>query len=139
MSINSPDCAYCRRHVPDPPDAVWLDEHWSVVHGPAASTRPGGLQVVSRRHYVDPHEMDDEEAAGFGLLVRRLDGAVRAVTGAERVHLVSTRDRVPHFHAWLYPRHAADELRGTTFLAAPQQATPEEVATTSVALRAVLA
>lgn len=138
MSRDLPDCAYCTTYA-DPVGPLVHDEHWAVVHGPASSTRPGGLKVVARRHYVDFHEMSEAEAASFGRLLRRLDAAVRAVTGAERVHLVSTRDRVPHFHAWLYPRHAADELRGTTFLDAPQQASEDEVRTATAALRAALA
>ncbi|UZJ25456.1 hypothetical protein RHODO2019_02990 [Rhodococcus antarcticus] len=65
--------------------------------------------------------MDDAEAAAFGRLLRRLDTVMRASTDAERVHLVSTRDRVQHFHAWLYPRPVDHALRGTDFLAAPQR------------------
>ena len=64
--------------------------------------------------------MTSDEAASFGILIGRLDTALRAVTDVERVHLVSTRDRVDHFHAWLYPRRAENSLRGTQFLAAPQ-------------------
>lgn len=138
MSMDLPGCAYCRTYA-DPSDAVLLEEHWTVVHGPGDSTRAGGLKIVARRHFVDFHEMDDAEAGSFGPLLRRLDAAVRAVTGAERVHLVSTRDRVPHFHAWLYPRLVEDELRGTTYLAAPQHASDDEVAAASAALRDALA
>lgn len=140
MSLDLGDCGYCATYggPDDPRDTVLRDEHWSVVHGPGDVTRPGGLKIVARRHLVDFHELDDREAAGLGVLLRRLDAAVREVTGAERVHLVSTRDRVRHFHAWLYPRHAEDELRGTTFLAAPQHATDDEVGAATRALRAAL-
>lgn len=140
MSRDLGDCSYCPtyRVGADPEASVHLDERWAVVHGPAAATRPGGLKIVARRHFVDFHEMDDAEAGSFGDLLRRLDAAIRTVTGAERVHLVSTRDRVQHFHAWLYPRYAEDPLRGTAFLAAPQQATAEEVTTATAALRRVL-
>lgn len=130
-------CDYCATYAA-PADAILLSDHWAVIHGPGESTRPGGLKIVACRHFVDFHEMDDAEAASFGPLLRRLDAAVRAVTGAERVHLVSTRDRVAHFHAWLYPRLATDELRGTTYLAAPQHASADEVAAASAALRTAL-
>ena len=137
MSLDLPGCSYCETYA-EPAGTVLDHEHWAVVHGPGASTRAGGLKIVARRHYVDFHEMDDAEAAAFGILLRRLDAAVRAVTGAERVHLVSTRDRVQHFHAWLYPRLADDELRGTAYLAAPQRASDEEVAAATAGLRAAL-
>ncbi|MER5327049.1 hypothetical protein [Streptosporangium roseum] len=78
------------------------------------------LKIVSTRHYTDFAEMTPEEAASFGALLHTLDTAMRAGTDAERVHLVSTRDRVQHFHAWLYPCPAFHPLRGTDFLNAPQ-------------------
>jgi diadenosine tetraphosphate (Ap4A) HIT family hydrolase len=130
-------CDYCRP-PDDGPLAVLTTPEWSVVHGPPEATRAGGLKIVSRRHLTDFCELDDAEAASFGPLLRTLDAAVREVTGAERVHLVSTRDRVQHFHAWLYPRYVEDETRGTTFLAAPQSGSPAAVAEAAERLRAVL-
>lgn len=56
-----------------------------------------------------------------------------------RVHLVSTRDRVPHFHAWLYPRYATDALRGTAFLNAPQASSRDSAAEASERLKSALA
>jgi diadenosine tetraphosphate (Ap4A) HIT family hydrolase len=85
---------------------------------------PGALRISSRRHFVDFADMTSAEAAAFGTLLSRLDTALRATTDAERVHLVSTRDRVAHFHAWLYPRPASHPLRGTDFLNAPQHSEP---------------
>lgn len=82
--------------------------------------------------------MNAAEQTSFGPLLHTLDIAVREVTGAERVHLVSTSDRVQHFHAWLHPRYATDDLRGTAFLDAPQAATPDSAAAASAQLRAVL-
>jgi hypothetical protein len=59
----------------------------------------GALRITSTRHYIDFAAMTPGESASFGPLYSRLDAALRAVTGAERVHLVSTRDRIQHFHA----------------------------------------
>jgi diadenosine tetraphosphate (Ap4A) HIT family hydrolase len=89
-------------------------------------------------HFVDFADMTEAEANAFGSLVSRLDRALRETTDAERVHLVSTRDRVPHFHAWLYPRPASSLLRGTTFLAAPQKSSPAATETAAAAIRAAL-
>jgi diadenosine tetraphosphate (Ap4A) HIT family hydrolase len=135
-------CSYCVAVIADDePDGGWLlrDELWAVAHGPASSTAPGGLLIRSMRHFVDFAEMSDAEAASFGFLMGRLDAAIRAVVEAERVHLVSTRDRVSHFHAWLYPRAASSPVRGTDFLAAAQQGAADEVRRVAEAIRLQLA
>ncbi|MGM1065588.1 HIT family protein [Saccharothrix sp. Mg75] len=134
-----PDCPYCDPAGPDPRGRVHDDEHWLVAHGPADTAMTGALRVTSRRHFTDFAEMTPAESGSFGPLLTRLDTALRAVTDAERVHVVSTRDRVPHFHAWLYPRPASHPLRGTAFLDAPQRTTPEEAERTAAALREHLA
>ncbi|WP_082801558.1 HIT family protein [Herbidospora cretacea] len=109
MTDAAPSCAYCRQSTtPDEPPGGWVywDEHWLVHHGPVESSRAGTMKILSRRHYTDFADMTEREAASFGVLLRALDTAMRACTDAERVHVVSTRDRVPHFHAWLYRRPA---------------------------------
>ncbi|WP_157594811.1 HIT family protein [Streptosporangium amethystogenes] len=123
MTNTTPACPYCRLGAADgePPGGwVYRDTLWLVHHGPVETSRPGTMKIVSTRHYTDFAEMTPEEAASFGALLHTLDTAMRAGTDAERVHLVSTRDRVQHFHAWLYPRPAFHPLRGTDFLNAPQ-------------------
>ncbi|HEX3803607.1 MAG TPA: hypothetical protein VHV75_12290 [Solirubrobacteraceae bacterium] len=79
--------------------------------------------------------MTDRESGSFGRLLVRMDAVLRATTDAERVHLVSTRDRVAHFHVWLYPRAAGDPLRGTDFLAAPQTTQVADIERVSDAVR----
>ncbi|GIF42982.1 HIT family protein [Actinoplanes xinjiangensis] len=121
-------CTYCVAVAEHEPADGWVyrDEHWAVVHGPAETTLAGGLLLRSVRHFVNFADMTDAEAASFGRLLGRLDEAIHHAVEAERVHLVSTRDRVPHFHAWLYPRAASSPLRGTDFLAAAQTGTANE-------------
>lgn len=118
--INQPGCYYCDRqhNHRDPPPGGWLvdDGDWLVGHGPAHMCLAGSLRIESKRHFTDFAEMTDAEAASFGRLLASLYRAARPGTGAERVHLVSTMDFQPHFHAWLYPRAADEPRRGTTFL-----------------------
>ena len=128
-------CPYCDLAEPAPDGWVHADEHWLVQPGPADTTVPGALRITSRRHFVDFAEMTGAETGTFGGLLKRLDAAVRATTDAERVHLVSTRDRVAHFHAWLYPRPASHPLRGTAFLDAPQHSEPAAARAAADAIR----
>lgn len=136
------DCPYCQLQAPGytAPVGGWIAEehHYLVQHGEPESSAPGAVKIVARRHFVDFADMTEAEANAFGSLVSRLDRALRETTDAERVHLVSTRDRIPHFHAWLYPRPASSQLRGTTFLAAPQKSSRAATETAAAAIRAAL-
>jgi diadenosine tetraphosphate (Ap4A) HIT family hydrolase len=142
-SVAEPGCPYCRLQAPGHPEPVggWIaaDEYYVVQHGEPESSSPGAVKIISRRHFIDFADMSQAEAHTFGSLVSRLDRALRETTDAERVHLVSTRDRIPHFHAWLYPRAESSPLRGTTFLAAPQQGSQPEAEAAAQAVRAALA
>jgi diadenosine tetraphosphate (Ap4A) HIT family hydrolase len=132
-------CAYCDLTDPDTPEPFggWIhrDHHWLVAPGAPDTTMACALLITSRRHYIDFTDMTTTEAASFGPLLTTLDRALRATTDAERVHLVSTRDRIPHFHAWLYPRPATHPLRGTAFLNAPQHSDPTTTEHTAQAIR----
>jgi diadenosine tetraphosphate (Ap4A) HIT family hydrolase len=134
-------CVYCLDDAgADEPIGGWIyrDQHWLVGHGPSDTTMAGALKITSRRHYVDFADMTAPEAASFGPLLTNLDAALRTVTSAERVHVVSTRDRIQHFHAWLYPRPADHPLRGTAFLDAPQHSNPDAARHAAHALREYL-
>jgi diadenosine tetraphosphate (Ap4A) HIT family hydrolase len=132
-------CPYCDLRSEPVGGWIYRDERWLVQHGPAGATIAGGLQIISVRHFIDFAEMNDLEASSLGPLIARLDTALRATTNPERVHLVSTRDRVGHFHAWLYPRPASHPLRGTAFLAAPQSSEVEDIKRVAEAVRQRLA
>ncbi|MFC6084060.1 HIT family protein [Sphaerisporangium aureirubrum] len=135
-------CPYCDLGIStEVSSGEWVhrDEFWLVQHGPLDTSRPGTVKIVSRRHYIDFADMTSTEAASFGHLLNRLDIALRATTDAERVHLVSTRDRVQHFHAWLYPRPASHPLRGTDFLNAPQTSDAAQAEHAAQAIRHHLA
>jgi diadenosine tetraphosphate (Ap4A) HIT family hydrolase len=131
-------CPYCHLdEAGQEPAGGWIcrDAHWLVSPGPPDTSMPGALKITSRRHFTDFGGMTGPEAASFGPLLTRLDTAMRDATGAERVHMVSTRDRVQHFHAWLYPRPASSPLRGTEFLNAPQRSDPAEAGEAAQAIR----
>lgn len=143
MTDGQPGCYYCERqgNGADPPPGGWLiaDGEWLVGHGPAHMSLPGTLRIESRRHFTDFAEMTGAEAASFGPLLRLLYRAVREATGAERVHLLATMDYQPHFHAWLYPRAAAEPRRGTAFLHHGFECSQANAETAAAALAATLA
>jgi diadenosine tetraphosphate (Ap4A) HIT family hydrolase len=85
--------------------AIWSDDHW-VADG--LLDVPGWIMVATRRHAEGSWALSDEEAAGFGLLLRNLSSAVKVVTGAERVHIAAAGESAPHFHYILIPRRPGE-------------------------------
>jgi diadenosine tetraphosphate (Ap4A) HIT family hydrolase len=116
-----PDCFICRKHVsleaPPPGGYIVEDAHWKVGHGPVHVTRLGTLVIESARHYLDFAEMTSEEAASFGPLLMKLYSALKLETGAQRVYTALFMEGAPHFHAWLVPRYAGEQVRGPALLA----------------------
>jgi diadenosine tetraphosphate (Ap4A) HIT family hydrolase len=86
---------------------------WSacVADGYAA---PGWLFLQTLRHVEGPMAMSTEEAGELGLDVAHLSGAIKTVTGAEKVYVLAYGERFPHFHLVLLPRlpFAPPELTG---------------------------
>jgi diadenosine tetraphosphate (Ap4A) HIT family hydrolase len=67
---------------------------------------PGWIFVATRRHVDGAGDMTDEEAEGFGVLVRRLTQLLESTAGAERVYLGAAGEHARHWHAVLASRTA---------------------------------
>jgi diadenosine tetraphosphate (Ap4A) HIT family hydrolase len=112
-------CWFCNPDVrTDPPPGSWLveDESWRASHVPPGYGPAGTVILETRRHVLDQSGFDGTEASTCSLVVGRLVDAVRQVTGCDRVYQWATMDGFPHFHLWLVPWSAADDLRGPRFL-----------------------
>ncbi len=86
--------------------ALWSDERW-IVRGLG---EPGGLPVVvllePRAHYGEPGDLPDELAAELGLMLARVERAVRSVGEIGRVHVCRWGDGSEHLHWWFMARPA---------------------------------
>ena len=115
------DCFLCQKHkgeVVQPPGGyVYEDEHWMVCHAPAKLGLLGMLFIESKRHLLDYAEMTDDESTSLGNVMRKIYGALRLHTNAERIYQITLMDGVPHFHSWLVPRGKDVAERGMKFLA----------------------
>ena len=83
---------------------LYEDERWQV-QPVAPACLPGWMMLIARRHAVGLVGLDDEEAAGLGLLLRHLERVLLAVTGAERIYSAALGEREPHFHLHMVPRY----------------------------------
>ncbi len=96
------DCGRCA--APDD-EYLWTDDHWRLY-----ALGPTGLPVVvmleSRFHYAEPGDLPDELAAELGVMLARIERAVRSVDGVGRVHVCRWGDGGEHLHWWFMARPA---------------------------------
>lgn len=93
---------------------LWTDEHWRL----SAPREPTGLPVLvflqPRAHYAEPRDLPDEVASSFGVVLARLERAVRTVGEIGRVHISRWGDGSEHLHWWIFGRPARLlQMRGT--------------------------
>lgn len=97
------DCSECAR--PDE-EFIWTNDRWRLLPYP----RPAGLPVVvllePREHYEEPGDLPDDLAADLGLMLARVERAVRGLDGIGRVHIGRWGDGSAHLHWWLFGRPA---------------------------------
>jgi len=97
------DCHACA----DPDDDfIWTSERWRL----RSFDRPTGLPVIlllePRAHYGEPGDLPDELAAELGLMLARIERAVRGVGEIGRVHVCRWGDGSEHLHWWFMARPA---------------------------------
>jgi diadenosine tetraphosphate (Ap4A) HIT family hydrolase len=123
-------CFICRKHngqeaVP-PGGYIYEDEHWMVCHAPGKLGPLGTLFIESKRHFLDYAEMTAEESTSLGDVIKKIYGALRLYTDAERIYQLTTMEGQPHFHSWLVPRGKDVHERGLKFLARDDSCSEEE-------------
>lgn len=94
-----PACGACAR---GDDGYIWVDDDWRV-----SAADPSGVPVqlfLESREHLDMDALDEEQAAGLGRMLVRLDRAIQAVGGIGRVHMARWGDGGSHFHMWLYGR-----------------------------------
>ncbi|HLU33545.1 MAG TPA: hypothetical protein VKZ74_05940 [Natronosporangium sp.] len=104
------DCPKC--HTPD--DAyIWVNEHWRV----RSMDRPSGLPMVlilESRSHLDLGDLPNMLAAELGVMIVRLERAIRSIDGVARVHVNRWGDGAAHLHLWFMARpYGRLQLRGT--------------------------
>jgi hypothetical protein len=97
------DCLRCRA---SDDDYLWTNERWRVK-----GLGPTGLPVVvmleSREHsFGELGDLADELLAELGVLLGRVERAVRSVGEIGRVHVCKWNDGSEHLHWWFMARPA---------------------------------
>ena len=105
------DCGRCA--APDD-GFIWFNEHWRL----SALKKPSGLPVIvilePREHLTDPGDLSESKAAEMGVMLARVELAVRSVGEVGRVHVCRWGDGSEHMHWWFLARPARlPQLRGS--------------------------
>jgi diadenosine tetraphosphate (Ap4A) HIT family hydrolase len=97
------DCDACA--APDE-RFVWTQERWRM----RTLDRPTGLPFVGilepRQHYAEPGDLPEDLAAEQGVLLGRIERAVRGIGHIGRVHVCRFGDGSEHLHWWFIARPA---------------------------------
>jgi len=98
--------------------------------------------LVLKRHAVELHELDEDEAGKFMMDMRRVSGALKSVTGAVKLNLEIHGNTIPHLHVHFFPRYVGDRFEdGPIDLRGPwlPDLSPEELEGFAAKLRTALA
>jgi len=104
------DCWRCQA---EDGDYMWTNERWRVrAVGPTGL--PAVVMLESRDHHAEPGDLPDELAADLGVMLARVERAVRAIPDVGRVHVCRWGDGGEHLHWWFMARPARfPQLIGT--------------------------
>lgn len=85
---------------------IWTTESWRL----RAFDEPTGLPLVlllePRTHFGEPGELPDDLAAELGLMIARVERAIRSIGEIGRVHVCRWGDGGEHLHWWFMARPA---------------------------------
>jgi diadenosine tetraphosphate (Ap4A) HIT family hydrolase len=95
----------CRRCAASDDEYFWTEGRWRLY-----SPEPNGLPIVvllePREHFDAPGDLPDEIAAELGIMLSRIERAIRSLDGIGRVHVCRWGDGSEHLHWWFMARPA---------------------------------
>jgi hypothetical protein len=97
------DCWRCQ--APDS-EFLWVSEGWRLHSFPDPTGLPVVLLLEPRLHVGEPGDLPDELAAELGILIARIERAIRSIGEIGRVHVCRWGDGGEHLHWWFMARPA---------------------------------
>jgi hypothetical protein len=95
----------CRRCAAGDDEYLWTNERWRIK-----ALGPTGLPLMAmletRAHLGEPGDLSDELAGELGVLLARMERALRGIGEIGRVHICRWGDGSEHLHWWLIVRPA---------------------------------
>jgi diadenosine tetraphosphate (Ap4A) HIT family hydrolase len=107
------DCHAC---MADDAEFCWTNGRWRL-----RALEPSGLPLVlilePRVHVAAPGDLDDDLAAECGVLLARVERAVRSIGEVGRVHIGRWGEGGEHLHWWFMARPARTVQLASSFAA----------------------
>lgn len=109
------DCIFCKLANGDIPTAtLYEDDDFRVIldAGPAAK---GHALILTKEHYANLYELDDELAAKVMVLAKKMITKLTDILGCDGYNIVQNNGEaagqtVFHFHLHMIPRYKDDEV-----------------------------
>jgi diadenosine tetraphosphate (Ap4A) HIT family hydrolase len=103
-TLTSPtSCVICDQEYAEDRSVIFRDDLWACEICPGAEV-PGWVVVRTRRHVIGWPGLGPDEQATIGTRVGHLVSAMREVTGAPAVYVLTFGEANPHFHALVAAR-----------------------------------
>jgi diadenosine tetraphosphate (Ap4A) HIT family hydrolase len=103
------DCIICRNGGPLDVIAE-LPTIW--VTASSGAPLPGYVCVVSKRHVVEPFELDEPELSAFWTESMSVASALAALERPSKMNYEIHGNTISHLHLHLFPRYAGDPFQG---------------------------
>lgn len=103
-------CPICRDGGPTHVIAE-LEVSWLTMGGEPGPL-PGSCALFLRRHAIELHELDADEAAAYMRDIQRVSRAVKEATGAVKMNYEIHGNTIPHLHTHFFPRRPGDPFEG---------------------------
>ncbi|HEY31663.1 MAG TPA: GNAT family N-acetyltransferase [Dehalococcoidia bacterium] len=108
-------CPVCNNNEPRPPDSLMIELEHSWVEASMLMAQGllwGKYTVISKKHFVELHEMPPQDLVGFMTDVQRVAKVLKEVSGAVKINMELHGNTIPHLHVHLFPRYLDDSFPG---------------------------
>ena len=96
----------CGRCAAPDDEYLWTNENWRLYAPDDERGLPVVVLLESRGHFAEPGDLPDELAAELGVLLARIERAIRSLGEIGRVHVCRWGDGGEHLHWWFIARPA---------------------------------
>jgi diadenosine tetraphosphate (Ap4A) HIT family hydrolase len=107
--VDGTECPICQAGWPQ---GIVAELEAAYLTSGADAPMRGYCALVLKRHAVELHELDAEEAAAFMRDIQRTGRAVQELTGAVKLNYEIHGNTIPHLHLHLFPRYPGDPFEG---------------------------
>jgi diadenosine tetraphosphate (Ap4A) HIT family hydrolase len=82
------------------------------ISAPSRAASPGYVCVVSKRHVVEPFELDEPELSALWAQSMSVAAALTESERPSKMNYEIHGNTIPHLHLHLFPRFAGDPFQG---------------------------